>query len=497
MKTIRIYICILAVLTMALGGLAAEEQNLQQSSEAVLREAMVKVFTTFNPADYHNPWSMQGPRTRTGSGAVIRDGMIITNAHVVSDHTFIQVRRYGDNTRYEASVKAVLHQSDLAVLTVDDPEFYRDVTPLEFGEIPETHQEVSVYGFPRGGDALSITKGIVSRIEHQSYVHSSAVLLAGQIDAAINPGSSGGPVISDGKIVGVIMQAIPSAQNIGYMVPLPVIRTFMENVDDDEIRGFPSLGIGTQHMESRDLRSFYQMTPDQTGVLVTQVVPHAPSDGILQPGDVLLKIDNYPVANDGTVEFREHERTSFSYAVQKHQIGTEIPIELLRDGEIHQVSVTLSSSIEDHRMVPSEQYDVLPSYYIYGGFVFAPLTKNLLQVWGSSWFNIAPKDVVNIYQYGIPEYPGEQVILITRVLAADVNDGYQQTSFWIVDSVNGERVRSMEELIASIEDSGEPYIVLENPRGRKIILDAQRIEAAHERILSLYRISEDRSEDLQ
>ncbi len=466
-------------------------------AEQQIREAVVKIYAVYDSPNYYNPWSMTGPRTKAGSGAVIPGELILTNAHIVSDVTFLQVRRYGDTKRYQARIEAVLHQSDLALLRVDDSSFFDGIQPLHLGELPESHQEVSVYGFPLGGDTLSITKGVVSRIEHQPYVHSSSYLLAGQIDAAINPGNSGGPAIVDNRIVGIIMQAVPGAQNIGYMVPVPIIEHFLENVETGKIRGFPTLGLVLQKMENEDLRSYYQMSHEQTGVLVTNVVPGAPIDGIIRTGDVILSLNDFPIANDGTVEFRTNERTWLSYVVQKRQIGEKITAIILREGEVLSVDIVLYSSIDDHRLVPMEEYDTKPTYYIYGGFVFSPLSKNFLQIWGDAWVRDAPNALLNIYQNNIPEVEGEQVVLISRVLAAEINDGYQDISFWIVKNVNGQRIRSMQELVSAIESHTGTYTIFENEREQQVIINNERARAEHENILSIYRINQDRSDDLR
>ncbi len=462
-----------------------------------VREAVVKIYAVYDSPNYYNPWSMTGPRTRSGSGAVIFGERILTNAHIVSDVTFLQVRRYGDTRRYQARIEAVLHQSDLAVLRVDDPGFFEGIQPLEFGELPQSHQEVSVYGFPLGGDTLSITKGVISRIEHQPYIHSSSYLLAGQIDAAINPGNSGGPAIIDERIVGVIMQAVPMAQNIGYMVPVPIIEHFLENLETGKIKGFPTTGMVLQKMENEDLRDYYNMSPEQTGVLVTNIIPGTPADGIIKEGDVILSLNDYLIANDGTVEFRTNERTWLSYVVQKKQIGEIITASILREGEKLSVEIALDSSMEDHRLVPMEKYDILPTYYIYGGFVFTPLSKNFLQIWGDNWRRDAPSSLITIFQHNIPEVEGEQVVLISRVLAADINDGYQDISFWIVRNVNGERIRNMQDLVSAIEEFDGIYTIFENESGQKIIINNQKAKAEHDNILTIYRINQDRSDDLK
>ncbi|NLJ48793.1 MAG: serine protease [Candidatus Atribacteria bacterium] len=463
-----------------------------------ISDAIVKVYAVSDPPDYLNPWNMMGPSSVTGSGAIIEGNRILTNAHVVSDLTFLQVRRYGDTQRYPARLLAISHQCDLALITVDDPHFFQGIDPLIIGDLPATNQEVLVYGFPMGGDTLSITKGVVSRIEHQPYVHSSIALLAGQIDAAINPGNSGGPVIVNGKIVGVVMQGIPSSQNIGYMVPAPIIKHFFEDLSDGQLDGFPNLGVCMQYMESPDLREKYAMPENTTGVLVNQVIPGSSADGIIQPGDVILSIDDFPIANDGTVEFREKERTNLAYLVQKHQIGDDLNLKILRNSEIQSLSVKLISSYEKNWLIPYEQYETLPTYFIYGGLVFSPLSVNLFNIWGSNWFNNAPKELVSLLANNIPSVEGEQVIILLRVLPASVNDGYQNFAPWIVKKVNGNEVLNMKELVQKIEnDDSNLFVILENNTNQQIVLNRQKVKQANPQILATYKIREDRSLDLQ
>ena len=460
------------------------------------REAIVKVYTVSNSPDYYNPWSMQGPRSSSGSGCIIEGSLILTNAHVVSNQTFLQVRKYGDTQRYSAQVVAVSHLTDLALLTVEDLNFFEGEPALSLGELPETQQEVLVYGFPMGGDMLSITKGVISRIEHQPYVHSSNVFLAGQIDAAINPGNSGGPVLVDDKIVGVVMAGIPSAQNIGYMVPVPIIHHFFKDLEDGMYDGYPSLGISIQDMENEGLREYYQMETEMSGVLINQIVPGSPADGNLMIGDVLLAIEDYTVGNDGTIEFRTNERTHLNYVIQQKQIGEDIELTFLREGEREDVKFNLSRSLKKDRLVPMEQYETLPSYYICGGLVFCPLTKDLLNIWGSQWAQSAPRELVCQLLNNIPEKEDQQIVILLKALAAEVNQGYQNVNTWVVDRVNGEKIWNMHDLVEKIENSQEPYIIFEDQWNKKVILDKEKVTESSQEILETYRISLDRSEDL-
>ncbi|MFH0908950.1 MAG: trypsin-like peptidase domain-containing protein [bacterium] len=462
------------------------------------KDAIVKIYTIVDTPDYYNPWSMRGPRAGTGSGCIIKGKRILTNAHVVSDRTFLQVRRYGDAKRHQARVVSVSHEADLAILSVDDPDFFDNVQPLEFGDLPNSQDEVLVYGFPLGGDTLSITKGVISRIENQTYVHSSVNLLAGQIDAAINPGNSGGPVIKGGRIVGVVMQGLQQADNIGYMVPVSVAQHFFTDLEDGRYDGIPSLGLVMQDMENPDLKRKYGLGENQTGLLINKVLPGSPCAGQLQIGDVVAAVEGHPIADDGTVEFRPRERTGAGYFVQQHQVGEKLKLDVLSGGTSRNVSVELTRTVWKDWLVPMEQYDVLPSYYIYGGLVFCPLVKSLLQAWGPNWYQAAPNALTAYLTANVPEVEDEQVVMVLKVLPADVNQGYHDIGNWIVEEAEGQHIHNMKELIAAIEeDTTNAFVTLKSNSGQIIVLDRKNAERAAPEILATYRVIDDRSPDLK
>ncbi|MCH8029992.1 MAG: trypsin-like peptidase domain-containing protein [Candidatus Dadabacteria bacterium] len=462
-----------------------------------VKEAIVKIYTIRNKPNYYNPWTMTGPSSSTGSGSIIEGKRIITNAHVVSNQTFVQVRRYGEFKRYQAKVLNVSHEVDLAILTVEDKGFFDGVRPLKFGRLPLPQDEVLVYGFPLGGDTLSITKGVMSRIEHQMYAHSGGHFLAGQLDAAINPGNSGGPVMVKNRIVGVVMQTITKAENIGYMVPTPIISHFLEDIKDGRYDGFPSIGVVFQGMENEDLKLKYSMGEKSTGVLVIKVLKDSPSDGRLRAGDILVSVDGHKIGDDGTVEFRPKERTSMSYYIQARQIGEKLKLGVFRDGKEKVLTLELSRPMQKDMLVPFEHYDSMPSYYIYGGLVFSPLSKNYLKTWGHNWYNAAPKELVALLRTNLPSTQGEQVVLIVKVLAADVNKGYHNVTNWIISEVNGKKIWNLKELIEAVEGGvKDTYVEFKSIRGATIVLDNKKVNKSHDRILRTYRIKEGRSGDL-
>jgi S1-C subfamily serine protease len=459
---------------------------------------MVKIYCVQNEPDYDNPWNMRGPETFSGSGCVIAGNRILTNAHVVSNHTFIMVRLHGQSEKHQANLIAISHDADLALLGVEDPAFFKGVKPLKFGSLPEIEQEVIVCGFPEGGDTLSTTKGVISRIENQRYVHSWIRLLAGQLDAAINAGNSGGPVLMGDRIVGVVMQARTKSQNIGYMVPVPVIDHFLIDMEDGRYDGFPEDGIVIQPLENSGLRKMHGLNDKQSGALVASVNTGSPAENKIIPGDVLLSIDGHRIADDCTVEFRPGERTDCDFYVKQHQVGEDAVYKILRRGEERTVKLTLDRPWGDNMLVPMARYDVQPTYYVYGGLVFCPLTLNYLFTWGDDLSEDAPYNLLTYFIEGEPSREGEEVVIIIKVLAGDFNNGYEDLVNKRIRAANGKLIHNLQELIEAVEtDTDEPLVIFKTGNNQTIAIDRKRAEAAHTQILSTYRVAKDRSPDLK
>jgi S1-C subfamily serine protease len=463
-----------------------------------VRDALVKIYNVNQRSDYYNPWSELAVSMETGSGAIIQGKRILTNAHVVSDQRMIEVRRNGDPTRHRARLLWISHEADLALLTVDEGDFFDGIAPLEFGPLPQIQDEVRVYGFPWGGDVLSITKGVVSRIEHQTYIHSGRSFLAGQIDAAINPGNSGGPVVSDGRLVGVAMQGIPAAQNIGYMVPIPMVEHFLKDVEDGHLDGHARLGVRYEPMENPDLRRKYQVPEGKGGILVVSTVISTVAQELLKRGDVIMSIDGHPIANDGTVEFRPRERTRWIYFVDLKQIGESVDLEVLRDGVQKPVRLPLRPTAGLHELVPPTEYDQPATYFIYGGLVVSPLSANYLEAWGPEWHHRAPPSLLALLDDD-PSAERDEVVVLVKVLAADVNEGYHELGSVVITEVDGEKVRNLRDFVAKVEHPKKPspFVTLTYGTGQLLVLDRQKVKDSQAAILQTYRIREDRSANLK
>ncbi|GFR40455.1 hypothetical protein Agub_g1013 [Astrephomene gubernaculifera] len=323
------------------------------------------------------------------------------------------------------------------------------VTPvLELGPLPRLQDGVAVVGYPIGGDTISVTAGVVSRIEVTEYSHGSTELLAIQIDAAINGGNSGGPVFNRAcQCVGIAFQALSGSdvENVGYVIPTPVVTHFL----DDYLRtgtfsGFPALGISWQRMESEALRRAYGMAAGQKGVLVRAVNPTAASAAVLRPDDVLLSFDGVRISGDGTVPFRTGERIGFSHLVTNKFVGDEAVVEVLRGGERLELRVTLSKPAA---LVPAHLSNRDPPYLVVGGLVFTPACEPYLQSeYGAEYGSEAPVKLLDRLYHGLPSRPEEEVVVLSQVLACDATLGYEEVFNVQLLAFNGTRVTNLAHL---------------------------------------------------
>lgn len=462
-----------------------------------IADAVVKIYAAHVAPDYANPWRQHPVRQSSASGAYIKvqgRNCIITNAHAVSRATFIQVKHSSGSKKYQAKPWFVAHDADLALLTIEEDSFFEGMKELNFGETPMAQSEVLLYGFPMGGTALSITKGILSRIDYQPYAHSKKALIVGQIDAAMNPGNSGGPVIVDNKIVGIAMQGVPKnrAESISYMIPIEVVQHFFTDIEDGVYNGVPEIGAEVQKIENPALKLSLGLGENKSGLLVTYVYPESSVAQSLKIGDVITKIAGREIGDDTKVAYRHQERISVGHFIDQAQVGEDIDFEISRNGKVLTESIKLEKTWKDFYLVKAVEHEKSPKYYIYGGLVFTVLSHDLL----STFRQQPPINFLYMVEERVSNKQ-QEVIVLQNILGNAANRGYDEMRFSFVEKVNGEEFKDFKEFVSILEENEEEYIKLHLDNDAIIVLSREEIEENHQEILSTYRIQHDRSEDLR
>ncbi|KAI4301339.1 hypothetical protein L6164_034627 [Bauhinia variegata] len=473
----------------------SKDQQVEPSyiQDTAFLNAVVKVYCTHTAPDYSLPWQKQRQYTSTGSAFMIGGRKLLTNAHCVEHDTQVKVKRRGDDKKYVAKVLARGVDCDIALLSVESEEFWREVEPLKFGRLPHLQDAVTVVGYPLGGDTISVTKGVVSRIEVTSYAHGSSDLLGIQIDAAINPGNSGGPAFNDqGECIGVAFQVYRSeaAENIGYVIPTTIVSHFLDDYErNGKYTGFPCLGVLLQKLENPALRAYLKVESNE-GVLVRRVEPTADANNVLKKGDVIVSFDDVHVGSEGTVPFRSNERIAFRFLISQKFAGDHAELGIIRAGKLMKAKVVLNPRVH---LVPYHIDGGQPSYLIFAGLVFTPLSEPLIEEECEDSIGLK---LLAKARYSLARFPGEQIVILSQVLANEVNIGYEDMSNQQVLKFNGTGIKNIHHLAHLVDTCTDRYLFFEFEDNYIAVLEREASIAASSCILRDYGIPSERSSDL-
>ncbi len=471
--------------TQAAQPASPKEEDLTQAYRGI-----VKIEVANRTPDYRTPWNAGGFGRGNGTGFMVGNGLFMTNAHVVANAERIYVSPWADSRKLPATVKFVAHDADLALLEVKDVAPFRDVPCLEFSDsLPKLEDTVRAIGYPIGGDRLSVTRGIVSRIDTVAYAHPrNQSHLVVQIDAAINPGNSGGPVLMDDKVVGVAFQGIMEANSTGYVIPMPVIRRFLKDVEDGHYDAYVNPGVWILPLENPAMRKRLGLKDDARGALVGDVVRGGSCDGVLQPGDVVLSVNGHEVDSSAMIEL-DGERVQLMELAERAFNGDKLRFVLLRKGELKEAETTLKPL--PAASVTANAYDQLPRYVEFAGLVFQPLQLNVIAAHqlDAADFMVDLDD----FQRKGGSQKKEDIVVLTKVLRDEVNARFTDFGRRIVTRVNGQEVRGLAHLYSLLypEDGGQrpPYTVIEfADAARPIVISSASVEEANARISAGYNI---------
>jgi len=445
-RSIYLFVIVLSVLIAA-----------KADAQDQIRDLVVKIHATHHTPDLLRPWTKNSPQQIKGSGVVIDGKRILTNAHVVKYASQIYVQPNQSASYIPARVVAMTPGMDLAVLKLDDESFFDNRGALPFAqELPRVKDSINVYGYPTGGTELSVTQGIVSRIEYTDYYYQATGLRI-QVDAALNFGNSGGPAVSDGKLVGLVFSLIQNAQNIGYLIPVEEIQLFLKDIADGTYDGKPQTFDLIQTVENDALRAKIGLPKGINGVMVAQPYRKDPSYP-LKEWDVITQIGDKPIDSDGKVAIRYDLRLSASYLVQKYAQNGFVPITVFRDGKLLPINLPV---VNQRELVIPYLLEAQPKYFIFGPFVFSATTQDYLERLGNqrpSSFGYQPSPLIT-RRYDKPAFENEELIVVVSPLfPSRLTRGYDDPNRAVLSEVNGVKVKNLRHLVELLRDSRDEQI---------------------------------------
>ena len=306
----------------------------EKVSPSVVTVGVEQRIISFDPFDFFaRPQSRQEEQD-IGSGFIVsEDGLIVTNKHVVSAPGKYKVITH-DGKKYDTVSIYRDPVNDIAIVKINA----FNLKPVEMGDSSKIKvgQLVVAVGTPLGEFRGSVTKGIVSGIGRGITTGSPFSSFAEklddviQTDAAINPGNSGGPLVnSSAAVIGVNTAVASGAENIGFALPINIIKDSLKNFNEKGQFNRPYLGIAYKIL-TRDIAILNDVPQ---GAYVQDVVNDSPAQkaGILE-GDIIISIDGKKI---------EGENNEVAKVIADQKVGDNIGLSIWRDGKTLSVKATL------------------------------------------------------------------------------------------------------------------------------------------------------------
>ncbi|HXN30842.1 MAG TPA: trypsin-like peptidase domain-containing protein [Polyangiaceae bacterium] len=486
-----LYLCWIAALAWLAVLLSAGRAAARDPSDEEVRSAVVRVEVSRAGHDWAAPWKLLPPESASGTAFLIDGARLLTNAHVVRDAQQVTVKRNDGSAPAIATVEAVDDDCDLALLRVANSSFLRGLRPLHVGDLPQVGSNVVTYGYPLGGLEMSTTAGVVSRIEQRAYLEGLSKHLVVQTDAALNPGNSGGPVVQRGLVVGVAFQVMSGAQSIGFFIPAPVVRHFLDDFTDGHYTGFPDMPIRVLPLSSPAYRRERRLPDERSGVVVQEIAAGSDLGAALEPGDVLMAVDGKRVADDGTCQVGV-ARVPFFHLVDMKSLGQRVRFEVWRDGKAMSAEWKASQFPPWDRLRRSR---FKPRYLVYAGLLFVPATLEYF----SATHPLGARRAAILHELAFrswepPPAIDRETVLLAHVFSNPANAGVDPTVPFVVERLNGQSVRNLADLARLLEESHQKQDVFElGPFHHVEAIDREQALSARATILSTYGISNDKS----
>lgn len=466
-----------------------------------IRNSVVKVLTTQRLPDMFRPWTKQSPRDVFATGVVIEGNRILTNAHAVAFAGQIYIQPYQSAEKIYARVIAEAPGVDLAVLEINDESFFQGHPPLPFdSRLPKAKDTVNVYGYPVGGKELSVTEGIVSRIEF-SGMHYGVLSLQIQIDAALNPGNSGGPAVAGHKIIGLVSSKIKEAENVGYLIPVEEIKMFLTDIADGAYEGkpaFPSIELSFQTVENDALRDRLGIQKGTSGIMVSRVQSRNKAFP-LKPWDLITHLGSHAVDSEGHVRVHKDLRLPMHYLVPQLAKDGKIDVTIIRKSNSKKIQVPVDSRSQRLIRFDNNKY---PRYFIYGPLVFSPVTYLFTKAMNTGMHNylISTGSPILTRRIDLAAFEGEEMVVVASPMFPHrITKGYDARNLGVISHVNDVEIRNLTHMVETLREIKDEYVIFRfaSRVSETLVFRRQEIESITEDILTDNGIRHQCSKDLR
>ena len=412
----------------------------QDAPEPDWQASIVTFDITRNNFNFRIPWDKRA-QTAAKLGTVIEGNEILTTAQGLANRTLVRLQKGGRGKWYNGSVEWVDYQANLAVVGVSDPVFWEGLAPLRFAQANELKRNLQIVRW-RGGN-IERRAAEFSRFSVADANFNQAPRIEMKASSEMEGAGRGERMVSGGRVVGLVASKSASTCSV---IPAPFITSILEKRASDDYRGLGFFDFIWQPASNPATTKYFEFSGQAGGVLLIKPSTRPGAKSPLKLHDIILEIDGYPIDIQG-----DYLAPDYGHVIME------------------------------------------PTYVIAGGLVFVPLSAEFLSSWGANWQRTAPFRLV-YYNKQKAKKDQPSLVVLSLVLPDSYNIGYQErnTQNLVLDRANGRQISKLDDLIGALENPQDGFHVFQFNKGssvQKIILDAEQLDEANQRIAKRYGVA--------
>ena len=435
------------------------------------------------------PWKQNPISKDSGYGCAVGPYEVLSTADNVMDASFLQARRYGNNTYIPTKVKIVDYEKNLCLLELDKDAMDGPLTPLSFTESYPKGKQLSTYWLS-SSDHLTTARSTLDRAEMQNSGVSFVKNLTYLATNVSRPYGDGEVCCEDKDIIGMACWGSDSDSGI---IPSESINRFLSLSEKDGYKGFAAPGFKTYALLDPAMRRYLKMPEEiKHGTYVSSVYTIGTGSSELKKADVILSINGHQLNPYGRYDHPDYKRISFHHLLLQTPAGDTMKFELFRDGKVVTIDVEAKGVESDKMLIPRYIYGKQPEYTVVGGFIIQRLTRDYLAMRGGDWRGNSPPHLYSYYRNMSfkPTDERQEIVILSYVLPVEINLGYQQLSRLVVDSVNGTKIASVDDVVRIVNelDETEDIEITFEMDSPVVIIPKQQLNLANMQVSQMYGV---------
>jgi S1-C subfamily serine protease len=465
-----------------------------ESTEEDFKKSIVQVKITSQTPNFMYPWQPKKPNSIEAVGIVISKDKILTLASNLEFITSIEVKKYSSYKSTPANAIRIDHESDLAILSVEEPNFFSDLLPMEFTEIIDTSKAVSILQLDNSG-TVQTAKGRLTGLDIEYYPTSHTELPYLNLNSNEKLDGNGEIISDKGKALGILYK-FANSKNSGKAIPGFVINHFITNGMKTKQSPFPYKGFKYRPIIDNAQKEYYGLEKGKEGVIVAEIIPYSGAYKILEPNDIILEFGGRKIDSQGFFQHSDYGKQSLSFLAHcggefGYLRGKKIPIRFIRNKKEMTALLPLRPFPNRAIRIPyMHNFNKFPAYTIRGGFIFTELSEFLLREWGPNWRSRIDKKLLYLSDYKKLQENGStgRYIILLQTFPDESNNGFHSLNLNLVTSVDDKPVRSIRELDNRINSSKNEIVKIELEDGTTIALEKATLKQVDDRISKKFQI---------